>query len=116
MGNNAVIEFKILESNTGLLVLKGQLSNTTHDEISNAIDKLLEKKMENLIIDCTKVVYITSAGVATFIAIARELKKKGGYKTRIVKLNSEILEVFDAVGLSKRVEYYSDVESALKGL
>lgn len=112
---SAIIEYKLLEKNNGLIVLSGKIDANTDDEINDTFDALLDKKLENLILDFTKVFYLNSTGIATIMGIAKELFD-AGKKTHIVNLNQDSKMMFEAIGLNKWVKYFDSVENAQKEL
>ena len=108
----AVKKYKTLINNIGMITLSGKIDATTDDEINDTFDKLLDEKIQNLILDFTEVKYINSTGIATVMGIVKEVYDSG-YKTHAIKLNEESKIMFEAIGLNKWIQYFDSFEDAI---
>jgi len=83
-----------------------------NDEINQAIDSN-DKKF--IILDFSKVKYLSSSFLGKIISINKKVKTKEG-KLFLVGLNVDIMEVFQITKLEKFFNFQSSVESALDSI
>jgi len=83
-----------------------------NDEINQAIDSN-DKKF--IILDFSKVKYLSSSFLGKIISINKKVKNKEG-KLFLVGLNVDIMEVFQITKLEKFFNFQSSVESALDSI
>ena len=65
-----------------------------------------------LVVDLGELVYVSSMGLRSFIAIGKALRDKGG-ALRICRLNGLVKQVFEITGLLGNFPVYDTVEAAL---
>ena len=83
-----------------------------NDEINQALDSN-DKKF--IILDFSKVKYLSSSFLGKIISINKKLKTKEG-KLFLVGLNADIMEVFQITKLEKFFNFQSNIESALDSI
>ena len=67
---------------------------------SPELDELLKKNypsISGLVVDCSKLDYVSSAGLRVFLSAMRSLKDKEG--VRILNANPLVMEVFKVTGM-----------------
>ena len=67
---------------------------------SPELDELLKKNypaISGLVVDCSKLDYVSSAGLRVFLSAMRTLKEKEG--VRILNANPLVMEVFKVTGM-----------------
>lgn len=109
-------DFKIKireQSDVQIIDLKGYLDAHTATDFEQTIQKLIEEKKYNLLINCKNLSYISSAGLGVFMAYIEDVRKfKGDIK--FANLPPKIYNVFDILGFPLIYEIYNDEEEALK--
>lgn len=86
--------------------------NIVSDEINQALDSN-DKKF--IILDFSKVKYLSSSFLGKIISINKKVKAKEG-KLFLAGLNVDIMEVFQITKLEKFFNFQSSVESALDSI
>jgi anti-sigma B factor antagonist len=61
-----------------VLVADGGLDARNARELGEKLETLVDTGIRELIVDCSKLSFISSAGIGTLIAINRKLKARGG--------------------------------------
>jgi anti-sigma B factor antagonist len=91
----------------------GFIDSQTAPEVETAITGLMEKKQYKIIIDLTSVDYVSSAGWGIFVGYVRDLRKAGG-DLKFVNMKNEVREIFELLDFTNILEYFGDIESAVK--
>ncbi len=100
-------------SNVQIIDLKGYLDAHTAPDFENAIQKIINNKQYNIIVNCKNLSYISSAGLGVFMAYIEEVRKNKG-DIKITNMSSKIYNVFDILGFPLLYEITNTEEDALK--
>ncbi len=96
-----------------LVNVQGFLDAHTFEEMETTISGLFNEKQFRLVVDLSKVDYISSAGAGVFIgAIGTAQENRGSII--LMKPTANVKEVFDLLGLSQLFQFADDVDSAIK--
>ncbi len=90
----------------------GDLDATSSIAMNEKIEQLLNKKKYNILIDCSELDYISSAGLGVFISHMDEIQEKKG-KLIFTNQNSRVYSVFDLLGLNQLMTIVDTNETAL---
>ena len=88
---------KSLEGNTLTLALEGRLDTTTAPDLEQAIKAELNH-VDALVLDFSKLEYISSAGLRVLLSAHKAMAKKGGMK--VTHVSEMVMEVFEVTGFS----------------
>ena len=88
---------KELNGSALILALEGRLDTMTSPELEAELNKSLDGA-DSLILDFSKLDYISSAGLRVLLSAHKALSAKGGMKLRNV--NEVVQDVFDVTGFS----------------
>jgi anti-sigma B factor antagonist len=91
----------------------GFIDSQTAPVIETSITSMMEKKQYKIIIDLSKIDYVSSAGWGIFVGYVRDLRKAGG-DLKFVNMKNEVREIFELLDFTNILEYYGDIESAVK--
>jgi anti-sigma B factor antagonist len=108
--------FSIARSNQGeltVLTLSGYLDAHTAPEFESAIEGELEAGHVQLIVDCTSLTYISSAGLGVFMGFIEEIRERGG-DIKICGLSPKVAQVFDILGFPALYDIVADVPAAVR--
>ena len=94
--------------------IEGELDTGSSPEAQQQLDQLREQGVKKILLDMTKLDFISSAGLRVVLATAQELKQAGG-DLRVCSLNESIKEVFDISGFSNLLMVLDDETKALSG-
>jgi anti-sigma B factor antagonist len=95
-----------------ILSLDGSLGVEVVKRWESALQDVRKGEVSKLILDLSKLDYISSAGVGTFVACIAELRGKGG-DLIFVNPSEEIREVFDLLGFTKLFRIVKDRKKAI---
>ena len=88
---------KITNGTTSSIKIIGRLDSVTSPEVSEKLkDYLLG--VEHLILDCSELEYISSAGIRVILKAQKQMKIQGSMK--MIHVNDTVMEVFDITGFS----------------
>ncbi len=93
----------------------GELDANSSILMDEKIQELVDREVYRLHIDCSKLQYISSAGLGVFISFLDELHERGG-KFVFSNMSDNVRKVFDLLGLAQLVtivESGSQVEEAI---
>ena len=79
------------------IALEGRLDTTTAPELEQTLKDSLDS-VDALIMDFSKLDYISSAGLRVLLSAHKTMAKKGGMK--VTNVNEIVKEVFDVTGFS----------------
>ena len=82
-------------------------------EIKEAVDDLLTKGVNNILLNLAKVPYIDSAGLGEIIRCFTALRRKGG-SFKLLSPNPRIIDLLEITNLLNVFDWYDDESSALK--
>ncbi len=107
------MEFYHDETEGDLLIVRadGGLNGDTANQFVNEIERLVDSGLRKVIVDCTALSYISSAGLAVLMRLHKHMKPHGG-NVKIANVKGAIMQVLEITHLSKVFELYPDVEQA----
>ena len=96
-----------------ILDISGEIDLYNAPEIKDIVNKLIEQKKYNVIINLKEVTYIDSSGIGALISSLSNLKKyQGGLK--IINVFASVKKVFELTKLTSFFEIYDSEEEAIK--
>lgn len=106
---------KLKEADFEILVIIGEVDASSSIELDNAMKEAVEEGNKNLLIDCSSLDYISSAGLGVFMSYLDEIKNKD-ITLIFFGLNDKVLNVFKILGLDQLLHIEKDYESAKAAL
>ena len=103
------------QSGVVVLGLDGSLNVEAVEQLESALQQVRLEDASKLVLDLSKLKYISSAGVGTFVACLAELKGKGG-DVVFVNPSDEIREVFELLGFMKMFQVMDALKEAVDAL
>jgi anti-anti-sigma factor len=98
-----------------IVAFAGSLDSNTSPQAQQAVDGVLAAGARQLVVDCTALEYISSAGLRVLLGAAKRLKGAGG-ALRLFGLNETVREVFEISGFATILAVFATEGDALKGL
>jgi anti-anti-sigma factor len=99
-----------------LVVFAGSLDSNTSPQAQQTLDGMLAAGARKMVVDCTALDYISSAGLRVLLGTAKRLSGAGaGGALRLFGLNETVREVFDISGFSTILAVFATEADALKG-
>lgn len=108
--------FSIARSSEGaltVLALDGFLDAHTAPEFEQAIQSEIDGGHLQLVVDCGKLTYISSAGLGVFMGFIEELRERGG-DIKICGLTPKVEQVFEILGFHSLYDIVPDVPAAVQ--
>src|SRR5512137_862633 len=97
-----------------VLSINGRIDTTTATELEQAINKEIGVGKRQILLDFSRVSYISSSGLRVLLATAKKLKTPGD-KFGICSLSPEVLKVIRLAGFTSIFSIYSSEGEALAG-
>ena len=85
-------------------ILEGNLNTAAAAETEKAMNPLNDVEGKDIIIDCTHLEYISSAGLRIFLGILQNAEEKGG-RVYVKGVNDAVNDVFTITGFSNIFEF-----------
>ena len=85
-------------------ILEGSLDTAAAPETEKAMSPLNDVEGKDIIIDCTGLEYISSAGLRIFLGILQNAEEKGGH-VYISNINEDVRGVFAITGFNNIFEF-----------
>ena len=85
-------------------ILEGTLDTAAAAETEKAMSPLNDVEGKDIIIDCTDLAYISSAGLRIFLGILQNAQARGGH-VYIKGINDNVRAVFTITGFSNIFEF-----------
>ena len=96
-----------------ILDISGEIDLYNAPEIKDIVNKLIEQKKYNVVINLKEVTYIDSSGIGALISSLSNLKKyHGGLK--IINVFASVKKVFELTKLTSFFEIYDSEDEAVK--
>jgi anti-sigma B factor antagonist len=107
------MEFFFHETDRNVLILSadGGLNAETAAEFVGQLEDLVEGGVSQIIIDCARLDYISSYGVAVLLRLHNKLARHGG-NVKVAAPVSRVLQVLGLLRMGKIFDIYPDVNQA----
>jgi anti-anti-sigma factor len=100
---------------THVLLLAGRLDSATSETLAARIDALVADGKARLLIDCSGVLYVSSAGLRVLLTGAKKTKAAGG-SLSCCALQPMVRQVFELSGFGTFLPVYADRAAAFEAL
>lgn len=85
-------------------ILEGSLNTAEAPETEKTMAPLFDVEGKDIILDCTNLEYISSAGLRIFLAVLQTAQEKGGH-VYIRGINDNVRSIFAITGFSNIFEF-----------
>ena len=96
-----------------LLSVSGKVDSFTAPELTKAIDTLTNANRFKIIIDLSKLEYMSSAGFRSLLLGQRNCKRYNRGEIVLAKVPKKIYEAFELTGFTPLFKIFDDVTSAV---
>jgi anti-sigma B factor antagonist len=93
---------------------EGKLDTNTCPDAEVHLEKTLDDGSKKILIDFTKLDFLSSAGLRVLLTTAKRLESSGG-ELRICALNETVNEIFEISGFSTILSVFGTEQDALSG-
>lgn len=107
-------EFMTLREHEDVKIVdvKTDLSSYAATDLRKVLEKLLNEKVDKIVVNFSEVNHINSTAVGTLVGIAKRLRQNGG-DLKLCNLASTLTRTFNLIGASSVVEIYESEKSAI---
>jgi anti-anti-sigma factor len=107
------MEFYYRGTDKDILILSadGGLNSQNAEQFVDELQNLVDAGAQKLIVDCTKLSYISSYGIGILIRLHKRLAEGGG-EVKIAAVDSPIVKVLRLLRLDTVFEIYNNVREA----
>ena len=105
INNRTVGDFEIIE-------LRGELDAHTASRLETALQKLISLEKYKIIVNCSNLDYISSAGLGVFMAYIEDVRSYGG-DIKLTNMSSKVYNVFDLLGFPALYDILEDEKDAI---
>lgn len=92
------------ENNDFVMYFEGRLDTAAAPQVEQETAPLVDCMGHNIILDCSKLEYISSSGLRIFLSILKNAKPKGSH-VFIRGLNDDLQQVFAMTGFTNLFEF-----------
>jgi anti-sigma B factor antagonist len=97
-----------------VLPLDGEIDLNVLPDVTTALNGMIAKKPQQLVVDLSRVTYIDSAGVAALIQAMQRVEAYGG-KFALARLQETVRSIFEISRLDRVFQIFPDVDTAMSG-
>jgi anti-anti-sigma factor len=98
-----------------IVSVNGRLDAVASPDFDKEIGQLMDEGELTLVFDLSELQYISSAGLRSFLMIAKKIKATSG-KIALASLQDIVKQVFDISGFNQILPIFDSVDKALSNL
>jgi len=98
--------------NVNIIYLNGRLDAYAANDVEKKLDSLISAKQLNLVVELSRLEYISSSGLRVLLAGIKKVKKEQG-DIRLACLQPYVREVFDIAGFTQLFQIFNSEEDAV---
>lgn len=108
------IRARVINSEVAVVEVSGRLDpGFERDGIYRTVEKLLSDGQKKIVLDLSRVTFVTSLGVGTLINILRLITREGG-ELKLLKPSLSVQKILSVSNLDRLFEMYPTEEEALQ--
>lgn len=109
------MEFYYHDVEKDILVLNadGGLDSSNAESVMSDLTRLVESGIRKLVVDCTELRHISSAGVGVLMQLNRKLEAAGG-QAKLASVHGTVFRLLELTKLAELFEIYPTVDDALE--
>ena len=92
--------------------LNGYLDAHTAPDFENALQRLIEQERLFIVVNCSGLHYISSAGLGVFMGVIENIRSRGG-DIKLAELTEKVFRVFDLLGFPVLFEIFKEETEAV---
>lgn len=111
-GIDVYVEEAVQNRGVSVLRVSGYVDTTTSPELERRMQALLREKRYHIVVDLSRVEYISSAGWGIFISEIREIREHGG-DLKLAGMVADVREVFDLLEFENILQAFPEADLAV---
>jgi anti-anti-sigma factor len=101
----------VLSDDVIIVSVKGEVDAITAPELDAFLKDQLDQR-RNMVVNFSRLDYISSAGLRVLLAVVKEARKSGG-DLRLAKIKENVEKVLSVSGFTNILKIYPDVDTAV---
>lgn len=97
-----------------VLDISGELDAHTASQLENSLKDLIDREQYKIIVNCSRLEYIASAGLGVFMAYIEDVRGLGG-DIKLTNMSDRVYNVFDLLGFPTLYDIHDDESEAVNG-
>ncbi len=98
-----------------ILQIQGEVDASNALALDNEIESVLSEGAKNILVDCSEMTYIASAGLGVFMSKIQDFKKNEIYFS-LCSLSTNVKNAFDILGLHEFIKITESLNSAKESI
>ena len=99
------------DDDLAIISLEGAVDAHTAPQFESAVQAAIDEQKNRIIVDCTKLTYISSAGLGVFMSFIEEVRDEGG-DIKICGLTEKAKQPFEILGFDSLFDFCDDAAGA----
>jgi anti-anti-sigma factor len=113
-GEKRVLRIDLKDAHgVALVLLEGRLDETKEEPVTQVFERLMNRGFARIAVDCSKLVYLNSHGISSFVAYIDEARARGG-DMKFFGLGADSKLVLERLGLNQFIQVFNSEAEALK--
>jgi len=108
------ISKSIIENEITILEIEGEIDAHTTKTLAKALNDLFAQGHNRLVLDISKITFISSAGLRTILYAHREAVQLGG-EVRLFGLNAQVCRTFETAGFYDLLHISDRLKDSIEG-
>lgn len=96
----------------GVMEITRYLDSASAREVEEDVSLCIQSGAREMVLDCSKLHYITGAGMRAILAMARDMQAVQG-RLAVCNLQPQVHEMFEACGYNRLIPVYGDRDEAV---
>ena len=96
-----------------VLDVSGELDAHTASQLENSLKTLIDNEQFKIVVNCSRLEYIASAGLGVFMAYIEDVRGLGG-DIKLSNMTDRVYNVFDLLGFPTLYDILDDETQALQ--
>ena len=97
-----------------VLEVSGELDAHTASQLETSLKSLIDAEQYKIVVNCSRLEYIASAGLGVFMAYIEDVRSLGG-DIKLTNMNDRVYNVFDLLGFPTLYDILDDESEAVQG-
>src|SRR5436190_23463619 len=113
-GQKKILKIDLKDADgVAIITLDGRLDESKEEALTKVFERLMNRGFCRIALDCSKLVYLNSHGVSSFVSYIDEARARGG-DMKFFGMSAESRFVMERLGLSNFVQAFANETEALK--
>jgi anti-anti-sigma factor len=113
-GQKKILKIDLKDADgVAVIVLEGRLDETKAEPVTKVFERLMNRGFARIAVDCSKLIYLNSYGISSFVSYIDEARARGG-DMKFFGMSADSRFVMERLGLSNFVQTFASEDEALK--